>query len=332
MKTQPSHILSVKQFNRDKLQQLFKLADTMLPYANREKRTTVLNGAILANLFFEPSTRTRTSFACAFNLLGGTVRETVGTEFTALSKGESLADMAKVTSSYSDIIVMRHPQIGSVEAFSTHTSIPVINGGDGANEHPTQALLDIYTMEKELQSQDKGISNSHIVLMGDLKHGRTVHSLIQLLTLYDNVKLTLISPVDLCLPAPYMQLLSNHDITVTNHIAGHIDADIVYQTRIQTERFENHSQAVKQRGLLQLNRHTFRQNFGLNTVIMHPLPRDARPEANELDEDLDNHPRLAIFRQVDNGLLIRMALFVQLLDVSSVITHHDHHVPWKTHR
>ena len=195
-----SHILSVNQFNRDVIERIFATADKMLPYAQRQKRTEVLNGAILGNLFFEPSTRTRVSFGTAFNLLGGEVRETTGMSSSALAKGESLFDTARVLSGYSDIIAMRHPDSGSVADFAEGSRVPVINGGDGANEHPTQALLDLYTIQKELQHQDKNIKGMHIAMLGDLKYGRTVHSLSRLLTQNENIHFTFISPNELSMP------------------------------------------------------------------------------------------------------------------------------------
>src|SRR5690554_8015084 len=145
-----ANILSVGQFNPDAIHRVFTIADQMEPYAHRRKRTKVLDGAILGNLFFEASTRTRVSFGTAFNLLGGEVRETTGMESSAIAKGESLYDTARVLSSYSDVIAMRHPKSGSVAEFAEGSRVPVINGGDGANEHPTQALLDLYTIKKEL--------------------------------------------------------------------------------------------------------------------------------------------------------------------------------------
>src|SRR5690606_11244720 len=194
------HILSVNQFDRDTIQQIFQIARNMQPYASRQKRTKVLEGAILGNLFFEPSTRTRVSFGCAFNLLGGEVRETTGMESSALSKGESLFDTARVISSYSDVIAMRHPQAGSVAEFAVGSRVPVLNGGDGANEHPTQALLDLFTIERELAASGQTIDGMHIAMVGDLKFGRTVHSLSKLLKLYKNLRFTLIAPKELAMP------------------------------------------------------------------------------------------------------------------------------------
>jgi aspartate carbamoyltransferase catalytic subunit len=171
-----SHILSIASFERADIERIFAVADRMEPYAQRKRVTRVLEGAILGNMFFEPSTRTRVSFGCAFNLLGGEVRETTGFESSALAKGESLHDTARVLSGYSDVICMRHPQAGSVAEFAAASRVPVINGGDGANEHPSQALLDLYTICKEIESRGRSLSELRIAMIGDLKYGRTVHS------------------------------------------------------------------------------------------------------------------------------------------------------------
>ncbi|HAS15405.1 MAG TPA: aspartate carbamoyltransferase, partial [Idiomarina abyssalis] len=224
-----SNILSVNQFDRDSIDYIFSVADKMQPYARRKTRTRVLDGAILGNLFFEPSTRTRVSFGTAFNLLGGEVRETTGMESSAIAKGESLYDTARVLSSYSDVIAMRHPKSGSVREFAEGSRVPVINGGDGANEHPTQALLDLYTIQKELAYHQQSIDNMHICMIGDLKYGRTVHSLSTLLSMYKNIKFTLISPRELSMPGSVLDTLENagHRVTVTEKVDGIVDADIV---------------------------------------------------------------------------------------------------------
>ncbi|MDX1391873.1 MAG: aspartate carbamoyltransferase, partial [Rheinheimera sp.] len=244
------HILSVSQFDRDTIQHVFQIARNMQPYASRQKRTKVLDGAILGNLFFEPSTRTRVSFGCAFNLLGGEVRETTGMESSALSKGESLFDTARVISSYSDVIAMRHPQAGSVSEFALGSRVPVLNGGDGANEHPTQALLDLFTIERELAACGQGIDGMHIAMVGDLKFGRTVHSLSKLLKQYNNIKFTLISPTELAMPDDIVSAIENagHQVSVTDVLEGNLNADIVYQTRIQEERFPSKAEANQYRG------------------------------------------------------------------------------------
>lgn len=324
------HILSVEQFDRETIKHIFSVADQMLPYAKREKRTEVLNGAILGNLFFEPSTRTRVSFGTAFNLLGGFVRETTGIGSSALAKGESLYDTARVLSGYSDIIAMRHPDSGSVREFSTGSRVPVVNGGDGANEHPTQALLDLYTINKELESHGSRLDGMHIAMIGDLRHGRTVHSLSKLLCLFNNIRFTLISPKELAMPDSVISAISNagHQITITDSLDGQFDADICYQTRIQEERFPSQDEANKYRGKFRLDQAIYTQHFKSKTVIMHPLPRDSRADANELDNDLNNNPNLAIFRQTDNGVLVRMALFALILGVENKLKQYERDVPW----
>jgi aspartate carbamoyltransferase catalytic subunit len=324
------HVLSVNQFERDNLEYIFSIAEKMEPYAKRKVRTNVLDGAILGNLFFEPSTRTRVSFGCAFNLLGGEVRETTGMETSALAKGESLYDTARVISSYSDVIAMRHPQAGSVAEFAEGSRVPVINGGDGANEHPTQALLDLYTIQSELRAFEQKIDGMHIAMVGDLKNGRTVHSLSKLLSMYKNVHLSLISPTELAMPDYVIDTLENagHKVTISDNMEQNLNADIVYQTRIQEERFESQLEANKYRGQFRLNNDIYTRFCKSNTVIMHPLPRDSRADANELDNDLNQNTNLAIFRQADNGVLIRMALFAMTLGVADKVDKYQCEVPF----
>jgi aspartate carbamoyltransferase catalytic subunit len=294
-----AHILSVTQFDRSDVERIFEVADSMKPYAHRDRMTKVLDGAILGNMFFEPSTRTRVSFGCAFNLLGGEVRETTDIKASSLTKGESLYDTGRVMSGYSDIIVMRHPQAGSVTEFSRASRVPVLNAGDGPNEHPSQALLDLYTIKKELKSRKQGIDKMHIAMIGDLKHGRTVHSLSQLISLYKNVRFTLISPKELGMPEDIVEELKQrgHEVMETEDMEqGLVGNDIVYLTRIQEERFASQLEADIYRGRFRLNQAIYTRYCQPNTVIMHPLPRDSRQEASELDNDLNQHPSLAIFR------------------------------------
>ena len=328
-----SHILSIDQFDRSDIDHLFSVAESLEPYSLRKKVTRVLEGAILGNMFFEPSTRTRISFGAAFNLLGGAVRETSEVGSSSLTKGESLVDTAQVLSGYSDIIVMRHPEEGSVESFSQASRVPVINGGDGSNEHPTQALLDLYTIKKELETNHKTIDGLRIALVGDLKFGRAVHSLSKVLCLYQDVTINLISPKELRLVNPYLNSLKKAGITINefeNLEEGIAEVDIIYMTRIQEERFKNKSDAKKYKGLLSLNEKIYTANCEPNTVIMHPLPRDSRQGANELDADLYNNPNLAIFRQADNGVVIRMALFALVLGVVDQIDKTSRDVNWHT--
>jgi aspartate carbamoyltransferase catalytic subunit len=330
-----AHILSISQFQRQDVEQIFSVADQMEPYALRKRVTRVLEGAILGNMFFEASTRTRVSFGSAFNLLGGEVRETAGFESSALVKGESLQDTARVLSGFSDVICMRHPQEGSVADFAAASRVPVMNGGDGANEHPTQALLDLYTIARELKAKGRNIDGLRIAMIGDLRHGRTVHSLSKLLSLYDNVQVTLVSPKELALPESIVEGMRSAGVNVSvsdklnNSIAN---VDIVYSTRIQEERFTSKEEADLYRGKFRLNQAIYTQYCEPNTVIMHPLPRDSRSDANELDSDLDSNPNLAIFRQTDNGLLVRMALFALVLDVVDKVDEYSHDVRWYNSR
>ena len=330
-----AHILSINQFQREDVDRIFAVADQMEPYALRKKVTRVLEGAILGNMFFEASTRTRVSFGSAFNLLGGEVRETAGFENSALVKGESLQDTARVLSGFSDVICMRHPEAGSVADFATASRVPVINGGDGANEHPTQALLDLYTIRKELADKSRTIDGMSIAMIGDLRHGRTVHSLGKLLSLYVNIHVVLISPAELALPDSIIESMrsSGVEVTVSHEMTQSIvDVDIVYSTRIQEERFSTKQEADLYRGKFRLNQAIYTEYCKPNTVIMHPLPRDSRADANELDIDLDDNPNLAIFRQTDNGLLVRMALFALVLDVADKVDEFSHEVHWYNSR
>ncbi|UTA47241.1 aspartate carbamoyltransferase [Simiduia sp. 21SJ11W-1] len=330
-----SHILSIDQFERPDIERIFRVADAMEPYASRRRVTRVLEGAILGNMFFEPSTRTRVSFGCAFNLLGGEVRETTGFESSAIAKGESLYDTARVLSGYSDVICMRHPQNGSVAEFAEASRVPVINGGDGSNEHPSQALLDLYTIRKEMAAKGKGLNGLRIAMIGDLKHGRTVHSLCRLLALYDQLHVTLVSPAELAMPEYLVELMrkAGHQVVVTDELTASISkVDIAYSTRIQEERFASKQEADLYRGRFRLNQQIYTQFCEPNTVIMHPLPRDSRAEANELDNDLNSNPNLAIFRQTDNGVLVRMALFALVLDVVELVDKHAQEVRWYSNR
>ena len=327
-----NHILSIDQFNRNDIEQLFSVADKLEPFASKEKITRVLEGAILGNMFFEPSTRTRISFGASFNLLGGSVREITEIGSSSLAKGESLADTAQVLSGYSDIIVMRHPENDSVKKFSEASRVPVINGGDGSNEHPSQALLDLYTIRKELSQNNKTIDNLRIALVGDLKYGRAVHSLCKILSKYKDVKLNLISPDELKLPEDLIRQMNDSEVSINqteNLEKGISEVDIIYVTRVQEERFKNKKDANKYRGLLGLNQSIYTANCEPNTVIMHPLPRDSRSDANELDSDLYENPNLAIFRQADNGVVIRMAMFALVLGVEEKIEETSKSVNWQ---
>jgi aspartate carbamoyltransferase catalytic subunit len=328
-----SHILSIQQFERADVERIFYVANTMEPYAHRRRVTKVLDGAILGNMFFEPSTRTRVSFGSAFNLLGGEVRETTGFESSALAKGESLYDTARVLSGYSDVIVMRHPQEGSVAEFAAASRVPVLNGGDGSNEHPSQALLDLYTIQSELAAKGGQLDGLRIAMVGDLRYGRTVHSLCKLLSLFKAVHVTLVSPAELRMPGEIIEQMRSAGLVVdeSDELESSIaSVDIVYSTRIQEERFSSQEEADLYRGRFRLNQSVYTAHCEPNTVIMHPLPRDSRDNARELDDDLNDNPNLAIFRQTDNGVLVRMALFALVLDVVEQVSQHARDVNWYT--
>lgn len=330
-----AHILSTNQFGRDDVDRLFAVADKMQPYARREKSNHALAGALLGSMFFEPSTRTRISFGCAFHLLGGRVNETTGFEHSAIAKGESLYDTARVLSGYSDVIVMRHPEAGSVGRFAEASRVPVINGGDGSNEHPTQALLDLYTIQRERRRTGGSLDKLRIALIGDLKYGRTAHSLCRLLCLYERPCIKLISPERLGMPELELESMraSGADVVLSDDMKAHInDVDIVYATRIQEERFEYPDEAAQYRTLYHLNEAIYTSHCQPHTVIMHPMPRDSRLGESELGADLNEHPNLAIFRQADNGILVRMALFALIFGVADTLDRSERPLPWRSLR
>ena len=233
------HLLSVQQLDRDSLQRLFSLADLVRPIAERRLICTVLDGAVLGSLFFEPSTRTRLSFESAFLRLGGEVTTTTGFTFSSMAKGESIADTSRVVSGYSDVLVVRHPDEGSVAEFAAASVVPVVNAGDGTGEHPSQALLDFYTLESELHRRGKPVDGCTIAIVGDLKYGRTVHSLMKLLSLADNITFKMFSPPSLELPVEVEKYARERGHRVIDCDAvpeALVGADVVYATRVQRER------------------------------------------------------------------------------------------------
>lgn len=311
-------ILSIDPFSRTELTYLHSVARKLEPVARRQVRCNVLNGAVLANLFFEASTRTRMSFHTAFSRLGGSVCDTTGFTFSSISKGESLADTARVIAGYADVIVMRHPEQGSVAKFAQGINIPVINAGDGAGEHPSQALLDYYTICSEFDRLGKQIDGMTITMVGDLKHGRTIHSLAKLLALFDRVTFHFAAPEALAAPPALLEMLRarGHQVKVFDNVAESIRAtDVIYATRIQKERFDTDERPEGYSEQFRINRALIARNAPSDTIIMHPLPRDSREGAFDLATDLDDLPQLAIFRQADNGVTMRMAMFACVLGV-----------------
>lgn len=312
------HLLSVRQFDRAGLDSLFTLAEFVTPIAERKSVCTVLDGAVLCSLFFEPSTRTRLSFESAFLRLGGEVTTTTGFTFSSMAKGESIADTSRVVSGYTDVLVVRHPDEGSVAEFASASLVPVLNAGDGAGEHPSQALLDIYTLRRELGWRDKGIDGCTIAIVGDLRFGRTVHSLMKLMSIFTGVTFRLFSPPSLELPDAIATFVEErghtvvHCDSVVEAVAG---ADVVYATRVQRERLTEELPPSLSGSLL--DRAMLQEAEATDIVIMHPLPRDSRHNSYDLSPSVDDLPGLAIFHQTDNGIPVRMALFLTALGVSA---------------
>jgi aspartate carbamoyltransferase catalytic subunit len=257
------------------------------------------------------------------------VCDTTGFTFSSMAKGESIHDTSRVIAGYADAIVVRHPEQGAVAEFARATNVPVVNGGDGPGEHPTQALLDLYTIQREFSRLGKRVDGAHIALVGDLKYGRTVHSLIKLLALYKGVRFTLIAPRSLEMPAAIVERVSRNGnvVELRDSLQALADADVVYATRIQKERFVG--ETIEGAGpAFQIDRALVDRVCKPDVVVMHPLPRDSRPGAHDLAADLDGDPRLAIFRQTDNGIPIRMAIFATLLGVDKLVQRSMRDAQW----
>lgn len=281
---------------------LLKTAEKMEMILQKGK-SEMLAGKILAALFYEPSTRTRLSFESAMQRLGGNVITADGLQFSSMYKGETIEDTIMMAGGYSDIICMRHPEVGSADKAASVSPVPFINAGDGPGQHPTQALLDLYTV-----SQERGtIDGLHIAMVGDLKFGRTVHSLTQLLTLYKNIRFTFVAPDALKMPEKVTSLLQKNGINYDESSDLHdaLDADVLYMTRIQKERFDDQSQYEKLKDSYVLSA---KQLKGKKVTVMHPLPR-----VHEIATDVDALPNAAYFRQARNGVPVRMALIAQML-------------------
>lgn len=297
-------LLSAEQITTEDIYQLVHLANDYKRDLERVRKMDVLSGYVLGTLFFEPSTRTRFSFESAMYRLNGNVITLEQAESSSLKKGESLADMGRVVSAYADIIVIRHPMPGSVEAFSKFASVPTINAGDGPNQHPTQSLVDLYTIFSE-----KGrIENISIGFVGDLKYGRTVHSLIKLMTLF-GASFTFISHPSLCVPdALRKELLSSGcAIRETESLQDGLSGlDVLYVTRIQRERFESQDAYEGVKNLYRIDRNQVASLSDL--IILHPLPR-----VSEISTEVDGLPQAKYFEQVDYGVYIRMALLKMMI-------------------
>jgi aspartate carbamoyltransferase catalytic subunit len=295
-------IVSIKDFSREEIDYILKTAGDMEPIA--KSGSNMLHGKILATLFFEPSTRTRLSFEAAMNKLGGTSIGFAEPKVAAIKKGENLADTIRVVENYADVMVLRHPLEGAARLAAEFARIPVINAGSGAEEHPTQALLDLYTILKE-----KGtIDGLNITLMGDLRYGRTVHSLAYALSLY-KVKLFLVSPELLRMRREVSDAIKKKIAVVEGSAVEDVlpETDVLYVTRIQEERFPDPAEYAKVSGTYKIEVDTLK-DAREDMIIMHPLPR-----VDEIDHEVDDTPYARYFQQVWNGIVTRTALLALIL-------------------
>ncbi len=299
------HILSTAPFRRAELERILEQAEIYRDCLDRGERLRVMDGKILATMFYEPSTRTRLSFESAMHRLGGNVISTAdGNLSSSAVKGETITDSVRVLAGYADVIVQRHPAIGSAQEAAQAAApycIPVINAGDGAGEHPSQAILDLYTMQRERQRQN--LDGLRVVLSGDLKHGRTVHSLLKALSKWNNVHVALVAPDSLQMPAEIVAEIRNRvKVVQTDSLdAASRGADVLYMTRVQKERFADPAEYARHKGHFVVDAAFMERHPDL--TIMHPLPR-----VDEITPEVDQHPNAAYFRQTQNGLYVRMAL------------------------
>jgi len=295
-------IISIKDFTREEIDYILNTAASMEPIA--KSGSDMLRGKILATLFYEPSTRTRLSFESAMHRLGGTAIGFAEAEIASVRKGENLADTMRVVENYADIIALRHPLEGAARLAAEFSSVPIINGGSGAEEHPTQALLDFYTIKKELGRVD----GLNIALVGDLRFGRTVHSLAYALSLYD-VKLYFISPELLRMRREVLDTISERiRIEETTSLDEALPKlDVLYVTRIQKERFPDAAEYAKVKGSYKIDA-TMLKKAKKDMIILHPLPR-----VDEIGPEVDSTPHARYFQQVWNGIVTRMGLLALIL-------------------
>jgi aspartate carbamoyltransferase catalytic subunit len=296
-------LVSITDYNKEEYLKILKLA------AEFEKNPTqnILDSKVVATLFFEPSTRTRLSFESAVTRLGGKVIGFSDASSSSVTKGETLKDTIKIVTNYCDLIVMRHSIEGSARYASEISSVPVINAGDGANQHPSQTLLDLYSIKK---TQGK-LENLNIFIVGDLKYGRTVHSLLMAMSQF-NATFYFISPIELKMPDEYKMYLDNLGLKYYEHrdFADIIDkADIIYMTRVQKERFSDPIEYEKTKNAYVLKNYMLK-NTRDNMKILHPLPR-----VNEIHEDVDDNPKAYYFTQALNGVYVRQAIITSILGV-----------------
>ena len=302
------HLINPMDFSKEELDEIFKLANQII--TNPKEYSHLCEGKILATLFYEPSTRTKFSFEAAMMRLGGKLLGFSEPNSSSAAKGETLADTIKMVSIYSDIIAMRHPMEGSAKVASMYSDIPVINAGDGGHQHPTQTLTDLLT----IKSLKGSLDNHTVGICGDLKHGRTVQSLITAMTRYENIKFILISPKELRVPQYIREEVlqkNNIEFKEVEKIEDVInELDILYMTRIQKERFFNEEEYLRLKDSYILDAQKMK-SAKEDMIVMHPLPR-----VNEIDIEVDKDKRAAYFKQAEYGMYVRMALIAKLLGVA----------------
>ena len=298
-------IVSIRDFSREQIEHVLNVAERMVPIAKGEERSRELEGKILGSLFFEPSTRTRLSFDAAMTRLGGRVLGFDAPGGSSVSKGETLADTIRMVDGYSDVIVLRHPQEGAARLAGHFADKPILNAGDGAGQHPTQTMLDLFTIRKA-----KGkIDGNHVVVLGDLKYGRTVHSLSEALALF-GAELTFVAPPTLQMPKEHVKRIEEMGLKpkVTSSLSEAMkDADVLYVTRIQKERFPDPAEYQKVAGIYKIDLDMLKDAKS-DLKIMHPLPR-----VTEISPEVDATEHAMYFEQAFNGVPVRMALLSLVL-------------------
>ena len=297
-------VISVLDFSKGELEHIFRAADGMRRYMKR--RTTLLKNDVMGSLFFEPSTRTRLSFETALTRLGGGLIGFSEPSATSLAKGETLEDTIRMVDAYVNVIVMRHPKEGSASKAAEVANVPVINGGDGSQHHPTQAMIDLYTIRRQFGKVD-GI---HAAVVGDLKHGRAAASFVYGISKFNNVALSLVSPTSLRLRREVADHVSSKGIpmTETENLSDVIkDADVLYVTRVQRERFSDPTEYERVKGTYVLNLSAISGTKD-KMIVLHPLPR-----VDELATEIDSTPHARYFEQAENGVPVRMALLALVL-------------------
>ncbi|MDR1593978.1 MAG: aspartate carbamoyltransferase [Prevotellaceae bacterium] len=299
-------LVSINDLSKPEILEILDMAAAFEVNPNRK----LAENKVIASIFFEPSTRTRLSFETAINRLGARVIGFSEVSNTSVSKGETLKDTITMISNYTDMIVMRHPLEGSVRYASEVSNVPIINAGDGSNQHPTQTLLDLYSIQKTQGRLD----DLHITMVGDLKYGRTVHSLLMAMSHF-NPTFRFIAPKELAMPEEYKKYLTRNNIRFEEHrdlAENIIDTDIVYMTRVQKERFSEPMEYEKLKNTYIL-RNIMLEKTKPNMKVLHPLPR-----VGEISEDVDNNPKAYYFNQAKNGVYARMAAICYLLGVSNI--------------